>query len=160
MAKKYYNISTSTNFNFGKILKTLKPEEKKAKVGLIKSATELTKKNITSRNLRPLSPSTINKRKPGSSHKEWIHSAKITNDTTPLKYSGQLLESIKAIDSGIEMEGYGKEHHEGFTNPDGNFIEKRPFIAGLEGVNRQSLEKESKKISGEFAKKINNIMKK
>ena len=160
MASPSYKTSIKSNFSFKKLATHSKVLVEEGMSMVIKSAAKQTKENIESGLLRPLRKSTLAKRrkrgtdKLRKSHAEWKHKPIQTNDKTPLKYSGQLLESIKATKEGVEMEGYGKEHHDGFVNPQGNFIERIRFITGLDGLQEKFLEEETKKAGEKNTERI------
>ena len=78
----------------------------------IKKVTALVAKDtIKSGKLKKLSPGTLYIRKHGLSPKRPYKS----NSKTPLLHTGNLLASIKVVDEGISMAGYGKYHLQDYT---------------------------------------------
>ena len=81
----------------------------------------------------------------------------------PLIETGNLLNSIKATKSGVEMEEYGQYHLEGYTTVKNNFTEKFNMV-GKKVPSRNffhSMQFEfSEKERKELVRKINKVMKK
>ncbi len=143
-------IKFKTNFSFPKLLTNLDKIVDKTLGNAAKSSSNKTKSNIElSKNIKgapfePLSDTTLAARQrgifwegDGRGRKGEFFQPTIlktlgkTSSKTPLKYSGNLLKSIKAKKNTMTMAGYGKLHHEGY-DVDGSFsdwsVPARPFI--------------------------------
>tara|TARA_R100000808_G_C2033045_1_gene76012 strand:+ start:23 stop:526 length:504 start_codon:yes stop_codon:yes gene_type:complete len=99
------------NFSFGKLSRKI-DKILKDHMDSIKKVTALVAKDtIKSGKLKKLSPGTLYIRKHGLSPKRPYKS----NSKTPLLHTGNLLASIKVVDDGISMAGYGKYHLQDYT---------------------------------------------
>ena len=143
-------IKAKFNFSFSQLSSRLDNIIDNALNNTAKSSSNKTKSNIsTSKDisgaaLEPLSKTTLTQRQLGQF---WegdgqgvkgeffkptiLKNLTKTSNKTPLKYSGNLLNSIKAKKNTMTMAGYGGLHHEGYK-VNGNVhswtVPSRPFI--------------------------------
>tara|TARA_R100001594_G_scaffold46003_2_gene78958 strand:- start:1749 stop:2213 length:465 start_codon:yes stop_codon:yes gene_type:complete len=143
-------LKIETNFSFRKLAEQIEGIIGEAITDEAKGFITETKKPIEEGSLAPLSQATINKRIAGTS--DYIklgHKPEKTNDKTPLKYTGELLKSIKlsnkGIFGGVEMREYGLNHHFGRGEP------ARPFLAE---PGSSAMKPHEEKMVKKFAEKI------
>ena len=121
-------LKITSNFSFGKLERKIEGIQKhnlnKQKTKIV----DIAKKNITEKKLRPLKQSTLDSRKAGKYWGKKRGNQYKTNDDTPLKHMGHLLDSIKSTKDGIEMLEYGMTHQKEWTTNRGVTIKARPFL--------------------------------
>ena len=158
------------NFSFGKLARSL-DQILENHIGSIKKvAASSARKVISSGSLEKLSPGTLYIRKHGLSPKRPYK----TNSKTPLVHTGSLLASIKEVDEGISMAGYGKYHLQDYTIVDNKFTDymmwrhsmymvgtkvpaRNPFIDKKGNLRGESKEVAKKSIKGLY-KNLNKAM--
>ena len=143
-------IKAKFNFSFSQLSSRLNDIIDNALNNTAKSSSNKTKSNIsTSKDisgtmLKPISDTTLNARKrgifwegDGKGIKGQFFQPTIlkqlskTSDKTPLKYSGNLLNSIHSKKNTMKLAGYGGLHHEGYEvrgNVNSWSVPSRPFI--------------------------------
>ena len=163
MAKPSYSVKFTSNFRFSKLSSQLDDILGSNNESIIDSLAQITKRNISDGNLRGLSPNTLELRRRGlstfDSYDSLHHGMRglaPTARTTPLHYTGNLLNSIKPTKDGIEMLEYGEFHNEGFSTPEGKSVPPRRFIAGADDLKRDK--KELEKTQDDLVKKMNKAM--
>ena len=130
MAKPLLKIET--NFSFRKLAGQIKGFIGGAITDEAKGYIIESKKPIEGGTLRPLTASTLRKRRDGVSDYEGLgHIPVRTHDETPLHYTGDLLESMeltkKGVFGGVSINKYGLDHHSGTGEMSG--LKPRPFLA-------------------------------
>ena len=123
-------LKIKTNFSFPKLSSKISKIIEKHTQRTARSSAQGARENIEKGVSPPLKQSTIDIRK----LTRWGKKTKIaTGGTKPLFETGSLFRSIKGTSEGLEMNEYGKFHHEGFTHT--NFknqtitVPDRPFIS-------------------------------
>tara|TARA_R100000655_G_scaffold79226_1_gene118611 strand:- start:801 stop:1319 length:519 start_codon:yes stop_codon:yes gene_type:complete len=112
------------NFSFGKLENKLDKILKDHIDAIKKVTVEVAKSTIKSGKLKKLSPGTLYIRKNGLSNKNVFGGFKVkTNSKTPLLHTKNLFNSIKVVDEGISMAGYGKYHLQDYTIVDNKFTD-------------------------------------
>lgn len=141
MAKPLYEIKVESNFDFSRLITHFDDIFGKHQAFIKDRLAQATKRNIADGNLRGLSNDTIELRKRGlSTFKSYdrpqpgMNKLSPTNRVTPLHYTGNLLNSIKPNDEGIEMLEYGLHHHRGFKTREGRTVFSRKFIVGTDNL--------------------------
>ncbi len=164
MAKNFYDVKFSSNFDFGKLADKMTDILGEQNESIIDSLAQMTKRNIIDGNLRALSPATLEARSGGDSSFKG-HNPSPTTETRPLLYSGRLLKSIKPVKDGIEMLEYGLDHNEGFVTPraemgfgNSKSVPARQFIAGEQELKRDK--KQLEKVQDDLIAKMEMVMKK
>lgn len=163
MAKPLYSVKFTSNFRFSKLSSQIDDILGKSNESVIDGLAQMTKRNITEGKLRGLSQNTLELRRRGlstfnsyDSPGQGMNSLTPTSRTTPLHYTGNLLNSIKPTKDGIEMLEYGIEHHKGFKTPENRNVMPRKFIAGADDLKR---DKEGlEKIQDDLVNKMNRAM--
>ena len=152
-------LQIRTTFDFGKLASKIE--------GIMNDVVDdgkrlyraTTRDNLKEGKIRKLRPASIEARKRG----HYWKGKKVTptTSTKPLVYTGELLNSIRVVDKGIEMWDYGLNHHEGFTLPQGTPVKARPFLA-IKGkrVAGTKYGKEYDKFINKMYKKIGKALKK
>ena len=115
------------NFSFGKLLRNLDNILKEDLSIKANDFAAFARSTITEGKLRPLRTSTKKARRLGNKGKKYPRPK--TGSTTPLHYTGKLLNSIKPVKDGVRILEYGLDHNDGFThNMTGEKIKPRPFL--------------------------------
>ena len=152
MAKPLYKVTFTSNFRFSKLSSDINNILSDSNKEITDSIARNTKKNILTASTRRLSNATIEARQKGVSSFKG-HNPSPTNETRPLHYTGNLLNSIKPTKDGLEMMDYGLTHQEGFTTSEGKSVPPRPFIATL-NQDKDAL----KKVEERIVKRMNGKM--
>ena len=146
-------LQISTTFDFGKLERKMKEIMNDVVDDGKRLYRTTTRENLKEGNLRKLRPASIEARKRGH---YWGGKKVAPTDTTkPLVYTGDLLNSIKWKEDGVEMNEYGLFHQKGFLMRTGTLVKPRPFFA---------LKPEGKRVKGtkygkEYDKFINKMYK-
>ena len=170
MAKPLYDVRFTSNFKFDKLSKNFDKLMEENNLEIIKDFTKATKEVIDKGKLPQLTDRTKEARSKGVNSFSLSvnpgYQTKTDSMHKPLKYSENLYNSIKPTNKGIEMEAYGKLHHDGGWNtPSENIgygankkVRARPFIVGTEALPRDK--KEMKRLEADTVKLFNKAMKK
>ena len=163
MAKPLYSVKFTSNFRFSKLKNQLYDILGENDEAIIDSLAQITKRNITDGKLRALSKSTVEMRELGGSTFKGHSPTPKPGEIRPLLYTGRLLNSIKPVKGGIEMEAYGLEHNSGFTTPNiqagfgaNKTVHARNFIAGSKDLERDK--KELEKVEDDLVNKMNRAL--
>ena len=125
-----FSTKITTTYSFKKLLSNIEEILSDVEDNLGQVAEKVMKQKIDSGLKPPLKQTTIKGRLEG---KYWggLRGAKYkTTSITPLKHTGALYDSLKfdKKTKSINMLAYGKEHHKGFSNPQGKKVPPRPFM--------------------------------
>ena len=112
-----WKVKVKSNFSFAKLARELPEIIDNSLEDIGKDSANISKDNIDKQvdfkgsKYKDLAQSTINKRRAGF----YVHDEEVKpqTDTTPLKYTNKLYESIKGNKKGLYMEHYGILHQYG-----------------------------------------------